>query len=160
MARLDKLTEHHLLAGFEVMLSTDPSEVVAHLRDSSSPTSSSPISSLRIRLTSPRSSSSKRHVRRVLQYTQPACSPKLIPWFVSDVTPSDFRSTIPSLLSEKFFPAADVDSATHEHLRQMVTRWQSYLASGVFSLSVPQETPLGASNEKVSYRLAVPSSRR
>ena len=84
----------------------------------------------------------------------------MIPWFVSDVTPPDFKGTIPSLLSESFFSSKPTDSSdpaapppqndeSHGYLRQMVTRWQSYLDSGVFSLSVPQETELGTSDEKV-----------
>lgn len=95
-------------------------------------------------------------------------SPKLIPWFVSDVTPPDFAATIPSLLSDNFFPpptgsetpatdselAAQPPSRPEEHgyLRTMVTRWQSYLDSGVFQSSVPLDTPLGASNSKVIRR--------
>ncbi len=31
----------------------------------------------------------------------------------------------------------------------MVKRWESYIESGVFSLSVPREYPLGASDAKV-----------
>ncbi|KIP06641.1 hypothetical protein PHLGIDRAFT_514562, partial [Phlebiopsis gigantea 11061_1 CR5-6] len=87
--------------------------------------------------------------------------PKLIPWFVSDVTPSDFKSTIPSLQSETFFgkPLEGSGAATlpfaegHLHLQEMVSRWKSYLDSGVFALSVSQETKLGASNDKLT-RLA------
>ncbi|KZT05259.1 DUF89-domain-containing protein [Laetiporus sulphureus 93-53] len=87
--------------------------------------------------------------------------PKLIPWFVSDVTPPDFKSAIPSLLSPTFLSeAAGVQSASHhageaqdscEHLKRMVTRWQGYLESGVFALSVPVDTPLGASNENANF---------
>ena len=96
-------------------------------------------------------------------------SPKLIPWFVSDVTPVDFTSTIASLLSDTFFPppSASVSSETttsdkeepveppsrpeeYEYLRQMVSRWKSYVENGVFALSVPGDTPLGASDVRVS----------
>lgn len=79
-------------------------------------------------------------------------SPKLIPWFVSDVTPPDFKSTIPSLSSESFFNSSNtsIDPKQHEHLQKMVTRWQSYLDSGVFALSVPVDTALGQSHPKVS----------
>ena len=47
-------------------------------------------------------------------------SPKLIPWFVSDVTPPDFKSTITSLLSPTFFPEestpeVDLDVETDEN---------------------------------------------
>lgn len=89
-------------------------------------------------------------------------SPKLIPWFVSDVTPPDFATTAPSLHSESFFPEPKADTTTqdaaaaalpnadaHQHLKTMVARWQSYLDSGVFSLSVPVETKLGETNDKV-----------
>lgn len=65
-------------------------------------------------------------------------SPKLIPWFVSDVTPPDFASSIPTLLS-----------SAEGNLKEMVERWQSYISSGVFSLSVPQDVPLGYSDPKV-----------
>ncbi|KAI0799597.1 hypothetical protein BC629DRAFT_1497088 [Irpex lacteus] len=79
--------------------------------------------------------------------------PKLIPWFVSDVTPPDFKSTIPSLLSESFFNSSNtsIDPKQHEHLQKMVTRWQSYLDSGVFALSVPVDTALGQSHPKGDF---------
>ncbi|KAI0684695.1 DUF89 domain-containing protein [Cytidiella melzeri] len=79
--------------------------------------------------------------------------PKLIPWFVSDVTPSDFKSTIPSLLSETFFSSSNTpsDPKQHEYLQQMVTRWQSYLDSGVFELSVPIDAELGQSHPKCNF---------
>ncbi|KAI0651281.1 DUF89 domain-containing protein [Trametes meyenii] len=86
--------------------------------------------------------------------------PKLIPWFVSDVTPPDFKSTTKSLLSPTFFPEEDIpegapaSDSTEEsraHLREMVTRWESYIQSGVFSLSVPIDSPLGASDKRANY---------
>ncbi|RPD77052.1 DUF89-domain-containing protein [Lentinus tigrinus ALCF2SS1-7] len=86
--------------------------------------------------------------------------PKLIPWFVSDVTPPDFKSTTASLLSPTFFPEentpADAPAATaskesREHLYTMVKRWESYIQSGVFSLSVPIDYPLGASDVKANF---------
>ena len=71
----------------------------------------------------------------------------MIPWFVSDVTPPDFQSTIPSLLSETFFSSgSDTPSVTaesHAALQEMVGRWKKYLETGAFALSVPPETPLG-----------------
>ena len=71
----------------------------------------------------------------------------MIPWFVSDVTPPDFQSTIPSLLSETFFSSgSDTPSVTtesHAALQEMVGRWKKYIETGAFALSVPPETPLG-----------------
>ena len=87
-------------------------------------------------------------------------SPKLIPWFVSDVTPPDFKSAISSLLSPTFFPESETTGAvptpqelpeSREHLRVLVTRWAGYLESGVFALSVPPETPLGGLDPKVEH---------
>ncbi|KAI1790587.1 hypothetical protein LXA43DRAFT_1015926 [Ganoderma leucocontextum] len=86
--------------------------------------------------------------------------PKLIPWFVSDVTPPDFKSTTASLLSPTFFPedatpeSAPANSASQEsrgRLYTMVKRWESYIESGVFSLSVPRDYPLGASDAKTNF---------
>ncbi|KAJ7468594.1 DUF89 domain-containing protein [Mycena latifolia] len=67
--------------------------------------------------------------------------PKLIPWFVSDVTPTDFAETISSLLDPVFLPTPD--GMDVEHLRNMVERWKRYVDEGVFALSVPGTTPLG-----------------
>ncbi|KAH0833998.1 hypothetical protein J3R83DRAFT_11234 [Lanmaoa asiatica] len=62
--------------------------------------------------------------------------PKLFPWFVSDVTPTDFESTIACLLSTTFFPEPLFSSTKSAvHLEQMVTRWRSYLEQGIFILS-------------------------
>ncbi|KAF8623299.1 hypothetical protein AX17_007471 [Amanita inopinata Kibby_2008] len=71
--------------------------------------------------------------------------PKLIPWFVSDVTPPDFVATLESLRDASPFFAINAPSlvSSFEHLGAMVTRWQKYLDEGVFSLSVSLETPLG-----------------
>ena len=70
-------------------------------------------------------------------------SPKLIPWFVSDVTPVDFKDTFKVLRDPTFFPAGDSCEIEHKHFDYMVSRWNSYLEKGIFSLSVPLETPLG-----------------
>jgi len=62
--------------------------------------------------------------------------PKLFPWFVSDVTPTDFDSTITSLLSTTFFPEPLFPGTrSTAHLQEMVTRWRSYLEQGIFVLS-------------------------
>ncbi|TBU44588.1 hypothetical protein BD309DRAFT_957998 [Dichomitus squalens] len=84
--------------------------------------------------------------------------PKLIPWFVSDVTPPDFKSTTASLLSPTFFSddstseeASAISQESRAHLLAMVKRWDSYIRSGVFSLSVPIDYPLGASDAKANF---------
>lgn len=79
-------------------------------------------------------------------------SPKLIPWFVSDVTPVDFKNTFKVLRDPTFFPADIGSDIEHKNLDYMVSRWNSYLEKGIFSLSVPQETPLGGGtlNAKVA----------
>ncbi|KAG8215249.1 hypothetical protein J3R82DRAFT_8802 [Butyriboletus roseoflavus] len=62
--------------------------------------------------------------------------PKLFPWFVSDVTPTDFESIITFLLSSTFFPEPLFPSTkSAAHLKQMVTRWRSYVEQGTFVLS-------------------------
>lgn len=74
--------------------------------------------------------------------------PKLFPWFVSDVTPTDFESTITSLLSGTFFPEPTSPSIkTTAHLEEMVTRWQSYLEQGIFVLSTDIKETNGQSVE-------------
>ncbi|KAF7326870.1 DUF89 domain-containing protein [Mycena venus] len=74
--------------------------------------------------------------------------PKLIPWFVSDVTPGDFTETIHSLLDPEFLPPpAGMD---FEHLRTMIKRWEKYVDEGVFALSVPATTPLGGGSDGVA----------
>lgn len=92
--------------------------------------------------------SSELYCSASLQSTGPTLfSPKLIPWFVSDVTPADFRLAITSLLDQSFFNAAGASDSTppvgQEHLKRMVTRWKAYIDEGVFSLSVSMNTVLG-----------------
>ncbi|KAF8990259.1 DUF89 domain-containing protein [Cyathus striatus] len=72
---------------------------------------------------------------------------KLIPWFVSDVTPIDFRAAIDSLLDPAFFEVKAENTKAYEHLLAMVSRWKQYVTEGIFSLSVPVDTPLGGSLE-------------
>lgn len=69
-------------------------------------------------------------------------SPKMIPWFVSDVTPSDFKQTIQSMLDPKFLDSMAV-GANRQYLVSMVSRWQSYMEREIFSLSVSQDLHLG-----------------
>ncbi|EIN05895.1 DUF89-domain-containing protein [Punctularia strigosozonata HHB-11173 SS5] len=71
--------------------------------------------------------------------------PKLIPWFVSDVTPPDFRALIESLSDPSFFPPSNRETAEQSkaHVEAMVSRWKRYIDEGKFALSVPADTPLG-----------------
>jgi len=71
--------------------------------------------------------------------------PKDIPWFVSDVTPSDFKDTFEFLLDPSFFntSADTAHTPNFGHLKHMVSRWRNYVDQGIFKLSVPIETPLG-----------------
>lgn len=81
-------------------------------------------------------------------------SPKLFPWFVSDVTPLDFEDLLQCLLSPFFFPTIDPDPVSVDgkaYLRTMVTRWKSYITSGVFELSVPADTQLGSKNVMADF---------
>lgn len=70
--------------------------------------------------------------------------PKLIPWFVSDVQPHDFKITLSSLLDPEFFPeSANASADDRAALKEMVERWQSYVKSGKFRLSVPLDLKMG-----------------
>ncbi|KAK0213532.1 DUF89 domain-containing protein [Armillaria fumosa] len=69
--------------------------------------------------------------------------PKLIPWYVSDVTPSDFSQTLDLLLDDGFLASSSPTEAERRNLRYMVTRWKDYVERGIFSLSIPISTPLG-----------------
>jgi len=66
----------------------------------------------------------------------------MIPWFVSDVTPPDFKQTIQLLLDPKFTDSTP-QSANYRYLVSMVSRWQRYIEREVFSLSVPEDLHLG-----------------
>ncbi|KAH7909987.1 DUF89 domain-containing protein [Hygrophoropsis aurantiaca] len=70
-------------------------------------------------------------------FSQVVFHPKLFPWFVSDVTPTDFEATIASLLSPTFFSSDGSVSPPESvaRLETMVNRWKSYLSDGTFSLS-------------------------
>lgn len=81
--------------------------------------------------------------------TEVVFHPKLIPWFVSDVLPTDFNILITSLLSPTFFPTPTPTelanltpaesaqrSSAQAALKKMVERWSSYIADGRFRMSV------------------------
>ncbi|KIM61255.1 hypothetical protein SCLCIDRAFT_1216160 [Scleroderma citrinum Foug A] len=73
-------------------------------------------------------------------FSKVAFHPKHFPWFVSDVTPTDFYKTIDSLLSPTFFLAdSAVTSESVQHLKHLVERWQRYLKEGIFCLSTELE---------------------
>ncbi|GAA5874927.1 hypothetical protein JCM8547_003613 [Rhodosporidiobolus lusitaniae] len=73
--------------------------------------------------------------------------PKLIPWFVSDVQPHDFVSLLASLKSpSSFFGASSGSGLSAEDeaaLAALGERWQGYVESGKFKLSVPTEYQMG-----------------
>ncbi|KAJ3727729.1 DUF89 domain-containing protein [Lentinula raphanica] len=82
--------------------------------------------------------------------------PKLIPWFVSDVTPPDFSETIKYLSDPSLFLSKPIQgdssgqssSTTEEggrqgHLQKLVDRLRRYVEEEVFLLSVPSGTGLG-----------------
>ncbi|KAJ7239980.1 DUF89 domain-containing protein [Mycena haematopus] len=71
--------------------------------------------------------------------------PKLIPWFVSDVTPEDFADSLGSLLDPTFLPPPP--GMDFENLRTMIARWKKYVDEGIFALSVPVTTPLGGGSD-------------
>ncbi|KXN86683.1 hypothetical protein AN958_09767 [Leucoagaricus sp. SymC.cos] len=70
--------------------------------------------------------------------------PKMIPWFVSDVTPPDFKHAFASLLDPAFFDSIPEGSEeSWQHLISMVNRWKSYIDQDIFALSVSPELHLG-----------------
>jgi len=79
-------------------------------------------------------------------------SPKSFPWFVSDVTPSDFSYTIRALQTpELWAPEFGSDegkvgastSTGSGALKELARRFQERTQSGQFELSVGLDTPLG-----------------
>ncbi|KAH9922327.1 uncharacterized protein BXZ73DRAFT_104145 [Epithele typhae] len=77
--------------------------------------------------------------------------PKIIPWFVSDVTPPDFKATTGSLLDPAFFPQDAASAEEKAHLHAMVGRWAQYIADGTFALSVPLENALGRADPMADF---------
>lgn len=101
-----------------------------------------------------------------------SCSPKDIPWFVSDTLPFDFvyvtlqsdleitssnpdrrvhgslhcaSWAIDSLGDKAFFAqhSDQLDDGDLETLARLSARWQDHLSTGRFKLAVPPDTPLG-----------------
>ncbi|THU93833.1 DUF89 domain-containing protein [Dendrothele bispora CBS 962.96] len=68
--------------------------------------------------------------------------PKLIPWFVSDVTPPDFKQTITSISDPAFLQSTPTPEQ-QDHLNELAARLKQHVESGVFSMSVPLDNPLG-----------------
>jgi damage-control phosphatase, subfamily III len=62
---------------------------------------------------------------------------------VSDVTPPDFAALLD--------PSAIPHGPAPEHLERAIVRWNGYLASGTFALSVARDAPIGASDEAVDF---------
>ncbi|GAW01631.1 duf89 domain-containing protein [Lentinula edodes] len=96
--------------------------------------------------------------------------PKLIPWFVSDVTPPDFKETIEFLLDPKSFLSDLASTSTttspsqpqpsveqQQHLRELAGRLRRYVSEGVFELSVPSGTALGGRHTTAT--LTTPSTK-
>ncbi|KAH8923330.1 DUF89 domain-containing protein [Atractiella rhizophila] len=71
--------------------------------------------------------------------------PKLIPYFVSDVTPSDFVFTFEVLKDPDFFVTDSFKPSSEQKdaLESMRRRWEVYVKDGRWNLSVPLDTTLG-----------------
>ena len=41
-----------------------------------------------------------------------------------------------------------MDSQSIEHLQELILRWNTYLENGIFTLSVPIDTPLGGNGQR------------
>ncbi|KAB5591772.1 Protein-glutamate O-methyltransferase C1393,13 [Ceratobasidium theobromae] len=61
--------------------------------------------------------------------------PKPIPWFVSDVTPSDWAAMFRALKDPNFFTTLDKSMTNPEALKKMASRWEEYAEKAVFALS-------------------------
>ena len=86
-----------------------------------------------------------------LSYCNFGRSPKLIPWFVSDVTAADFIETIASLVDLTFFDSYHPSPPEKEYLSTLVSRLQRHLDNGTFGLSVDPKTPFGKSDERANF---------
>ncbi|KAL8291312.1 hypothetical protein RQP46_002290 [Phenoliferia psychrophenolica] len=85
--------------------------------------------------------------------------PKLMPWFVSDVQPHDFSTTLASLLDPSFFPQeANTTELEKADLKNMVERWQRYVEEGKFRLSVPLGLEMGAPGGEMADFWTTPDS--
>lgn len=71
------------------------------------------------------------------------CSPKTIPWFVSDVNPSDVDSLLNALSSPSSFFSTSPNASQSSALSVLVERWKTYFESGEFSLSIDRSTGVG-----------------
>ena len=52
------------------------------------------------------------------------------------------------MLSDQTFFGDNTHTESAEHLKELVSRWTTYLEKGIFSLSVPSDTPLGGDGQK------------
>ncbi|BGP19757.1 hypothetical protein JCM10213_003603 [Rhodosporidiobolus nylandii] len=70
--------------------------------------------------------------------------PKLMGWFVSDVQPHDFTLLLSTLRDPSFFPSdAGLTDEDRAALKALVERWDGYVQSGKFRLSVPLGLQMG-----------------
>ena len=73
--------------------------------------------------------------------------------FLLRMTIADFTDLFKCLLSSSFFPSTESGESAEadSYLKALVTRWQSYVESGVFELSVPLDTQLGSTNQMADF---------
>ncbi|CED85591.1 Uncharacterized conserved protein [Phaffia rhodozyma] len=78
--------------------------------------------------------------------------PKTIPWFVSDVLPTDFRWILSTLSNpSSFFTSTSLNEADFKALTDLAARWQSLVDKKAFDLSVPLDTELGSKHIKSDF---------
>ncbi|KAF8584440.1 DUF89-domain-containing protein [Ramaria rubella] len=85
------------------------------------------------------------HVSRVVFH------PKTLPWFVSDVLPTDFRNMVPTLLDPSTFDGHSSSTAQRTELEKLATRWKQHILSGRFSLSVPLDACIAESSPLADF---------